>query len=168
MNQAKLSVPGHSEPPQWEKIRKVANWQNSPFWVIWGHSDGKRSEKLRIEQNCLFRVIPCNFGGKRLEKLQIVQNWLFLFILSHFSGNRFQIHVHIYLHAYTCIYVCMYVCMYIYVMQLRSGEDPRLQDTLKNASYRGGWAAKDLIIPQPKVMAAHGLYGPATAKQINS
>ena len=30
----------------------------------------------------------------------------------------------------------------IYVMQLRSGDDPRLQGTLKNASYQGGWAAK--------------------------
>ena len=26
----------------------------------------------------------------------------------------------------------------------------------------------DLIIPQPKVMAAYGLYGPAPAKQINN
>ena len=31
---------------------------------------------------------------------------------------------------------------YTYVMQLRSGEDPELQNTLKNASYRGGQAAK--------------------------
>ena len=53
-------------------------------------------------------------------------------------------------------------------MQLRSGDDPRLQDTLKNASYQGGWAANDLIIPQPKVMAAYGLYGPAPAKQMNN
>ena len=53
-------------------------------------------------------------------------------------------------------------------MQLRSGDDPRLQDTLKNASYRGGQAANDLIIPQPKVMVAYGLYGPAPAKQINN
>ena len=29
----------------------------------------------------------------------------------------------------------------IYVTQLRSGEDPELRNTLKNASYRGGWAA---------------------------
>ena len=29
-----------------------------------------------------------------------------------------------------------------YVTQLRSGEDPELQNTLKNASYRGGQAAK--------------------------
>ena len=29
----------------------------------------------------------------------------------------------------------------IYVMQLRSGEDPELWNTLKNASYRGGQAA---------------------------
>ena len=29
----------------------------------------------------------------------------------------------------------------IYVMQLRSGEDPELWNTLKNASYRGGRAA---------------------------
>ena len=29
----------------------------------------------------------------------------------------------------------------IHVMQLRSGEDPELQNTLKNASYQGGWAA---------------------------
>ena len=28
------------------------------------------------------------------------------------------------------------------VTQLRSGEDPELQNTLKNASYRGGRAAK--------------------------
>ena len=56
----------------------------------------------------------------------------------------------------------------VYVMQLRSGDDPRLQDTLKNASYRGGRAANDLIIPQPKVMVAYGLYGPAPAKQINN
>ena len=54
----------------------------------------------------------------------------------------------------------------VYVMQPRSGEDPELRNTLKNASYRGGRAANDLTIPQPKVMAAYGLYGPATAKQI--
>ena len=30
----------------------------------------------------------------------------------------------------------------IYVMQFRSGEDPELQNTLKNASYQGGRAAK--------------------------
>ena len=29
----------------------------------------------------------------------------------------------------------------IYVMQLRSGEDPELWNTPKNASCRGGWAA---------------------------
>ena len=29
----------------------------------------------------------------------------------------------------------------IYVMQLGSGEDPELQNTLKNASYQGGRAA---------------------------
>ena len=29
----------------------------------------------------------------------------------------------------------------IYVMQLRSGEDPELRNTLKNASYQGGRAA---------------------------
>ena len=33
------------------------------------------------------------------------------------------------------------VVIAIYVMQLRSGEDPELQNTLKNASYRGGRAA---------------------------
>ena len=54
----------------------------------------------------------------------------------------------------------------IYVTQLRSGEDPELRNTLENASYQGGRAANDLTIPQPKVMAAYGLYGPATAKQI--
>ena len=54
------------------------------------------------------------------------------------------------------------------VMQLRSGDDPRLQNTLENASYRGGRAANDLTIPEPKVMAAYGLYGPALAKQIKN
>ena len=34
------------------------------------------------------------------------------------------------------------ILLIIYVMQLRSGDDPRLQGTLKNASYRGGRAAK--------------------------
>ena len=53
-------------------------------------------------------------------------------------------------------------------MQLRSGDDPRLQNTLENASYRGGWAANDLTIPQPNVMAAYGLYSPAPAKQIKN
>ena len=53
----------------------------------------------------------------------------------------------------------------IYVMQLRYGDDPRLQNTLENASYQGGQAANDLTIPQPKVMAAYRLYSPATAKQ---
>ena len=55
--------------------------------------------------------------------------------------------------------------MPINVTLLQSGDDPRLQNTLENASYQGGQAANDLIIPQPKVMAAYGLYGPATAKQ---
>ena len=32
--------------------------------------------------------------------------------------------------------------MPINVTQLRSGEDPELRNTLKNASYREGWAAK--------------------------
>ena len=54
----------------------------------------------------------------------------------------------------------------IYVMQLWSGDDPRLRNTLENASYRGGQAANDLTIPQLKVMVAYGLYGPAPAKQI--
>ena len=31
--------------------------------------------------------------------------------------------------------------MPINVMQPGSGEDPELQNTLKNASYQGGWAA---------------------------
>ena len=57
--------------------------------------------------------------------------------------------------------------MPINVTQLRSGEDPELRNTLKNASYRGGWDAKCLSIPQPKEMAVYGLYGPAQAKQIN-
>ena len=44
----------------------------------------------------------------------------------------------------------------------------RQRNTLENASYRGGRAANDLTIPQPKVMAAYGLYSPATAKQIKN
>ena len=55
--------------------------------------------------------------------------------------------------------------MPINVMQLLSGDDPRLQNTLENASYQGGRAANDLTIPQPKVMVVYGLYGPAMAKQ---
>ena len=53
----------------------------------------------------------------------------------------------------------------IYVMQLWSGDDLRPRNTLENASYQGGWAANNLIIPQPKVMVVYRLYGPATAKQ---
>ena len=37
----------------------------------------------------------------------------------------------------TCILLC-----HIYVTQLGPGEDPELRNTLKNASYRGGRAAK--------------------------
>ena len=55
--------------------------------------------------------------------------------------------------------------IHVYVTQLRSGDDLRLRNTLENASYRGGRAANDLTIPQPKVMAAYRLYGPAMAKQ---
>ena len=33
------------------------------------------------------------------------------------------------------------VARHIYAMQPGSGEDPKLQNTLKNASYQGGWAA---------------------------
>ena len=58
--------------------------------------------------------------------------------------------------------------MPIHVMQLWSGDDPRLRNTLENASHRGGQAANDLTIPQPMVMAAYGLYGPAPAKQIKN
>ena len=46
----------------------------------------------------------------------------------------------------------------VYVTQLRSGEDPELRNT---------GLLTDLIIPQPKEMAAYGLYSPALAKQIN-
>ena len=49
-------------------------------------------------------------------------------------------------------------------MQLRSGEDPELWNTLKNAS---AGLLNVLSIPQPKEMAVYGLYGPAQAKQIN-
>ena len=35
-----------------------------------------------------------------------------------------------------------YCVIAIYVTQLRSGEDPELRNTLNNASYRGGQAAK--------------------------
>ena len=34
-----------------------------------------------------------------------------------------------------------YLFLQLYVMQPGSGEDPKLQGTLKNASYRGGRAA---------------------------
>ena len=57
----------------------------------------------------------------------------------------------------------------INVMRPGSGEDPKLQSTLKNASYRGGRAANLIVltIPQPKAVVAYGLCGPAQAKQTN-
>ena len=38
-------------------------------------------------------------------------------------------------------YANRYAAIYLPVMQLGSGEDPELQNTLKNASYQGGRAA---------------------------
>ena len=54
-------------------------------------------------------------------------------------------------------------------MQPGSGEDPKLQGTLKNASYWGGQAANWLVLTilQPKAVAAYGLCSPAEAKRIN-
>ena len=43
--------------------------------------------------------------------------------------NHFEVIVCIY------CYVITLKLWYVYVMQLRSGDDPRLQNTLKNASY---------------------------------
>ena len=57
--------------------------------------------------------------------------------------------------------------MPINVTQLRVGEDPELQNTLKNASYQGGRAANCFNYSPTKKMAVYGLYGPAQAKQIN-
>ena len=51
-------------------------------------------------------------------------------------------------------------------MQLRSGEDPELRNTLKNASTEEAGLLTILIIPQPKEMAVYGLYGSAQDKQI--
>ena len=39
------------------------------------------------------------------------------------------------------MYIKQNLDYYVYVTQLRSGEDPELRNTLKNASYRGGRAA---------------------------
>ena len=50
-------------------------------------------------------------------------------------------------------------------MQLRSGGDPELQNILRMPPAEEAWLLNDLIIPQPKEMAAYGLYGPAQAKQ---
>ena len=52
-------------------------------------------------------------------------------------------------------------------MQLRSGEDPELWNTLKNAPTEEAGLLNVLSIPQPKEMAVYGLYGPGQAKQIN-
>ena len=43
VNQAKLAVPSHSEPLQWEKLENGQNWL---FQVILSCFDGKRLEKL--------------------------------------------------------------------------------------------------------------------------
>ena len=53
------------------------------------------------------------------------------------------------------------------VMQLRSGEDPELWNTPKMFPTKETGLLTDLTIPQPKEVAAYGLYGPAQAKQIN-
>ena len=52
-------------------------------------------------------------------------------------------------------------------MQLRSGEDPELQNTPKMPPTEEAGLLTDLTIPQSKEVAAYGLYGPAQAKQIN-
>ena len=51
MNRAKLAILSHSEPLQWEKIRKALNQAKL---AIPSHSEllgGKRLEKLQIRQN---------------------------------------------------------------------------------------------------------------------
>ena len=50
-------------------------------------------------------------------------------------------------------------------MQLRSGEDPELRNTLRMPPAEEARLLNDLIIPQPKEMVAYGLYSPAQAKQ---
>ena len=57
--------------------------------------------------------------------------------------------------------------MPINVTQLRSGEDPELWNTPKMPSTEEARLLTDLTIPQPKEVAAYGIYGPAQAKQIN-
>ena len=53
-------------------------------------------------------------------------------------------------------------------MQLRSGDDRGRKTHQRMPPTEGSWAANDLTIPQPKLMVAYGLYGPATAKQIKN
>ena len=69
MNRAKLAIPSHSEPLQWEKIGKVVNRahlavpsHSEPLW--W-----EKIGKVANQQNWPFQVILSHFGGKRLEKL---------------------------------------------------------------------------------------------------
>ena len=50
-------------------------------------------------------------------------------------------------------------------MQLRSGEDPELWNTLRMPPAKEAGLLNDLIIPQPKEMVVYRLYGPAQAKQ---
>ena len=56
MNQVKLAILSHSEPLQWEKIGKVANWA-----------------KLAVPSDS---ELLC-FGRERLGNLQIKENWPF-------------------------------------------------------------------------------------------
>ena len=73
-----------------------------------------------------------------------------VYLLSMVTGNHTAIHlknnkIWCTLKAVPLLHYELVECCpihLVYVTQLRSREDPELQNTLKNASYQGGWAAK--------------------------
>ena len=64
----KLAIPSHSEPLQWENIRKVANQAKL---AIPSHSEPLQWENIGKVANQVKLAILSHFGGKTLEKLQI-------------------------------------------------------------------------------------------------
>ena len=68
---------GHSEPLQWEKIGKVANWAKL---AIPSHSEPLRWEKIRKVVNGAKFAIPSHSEPLQWEKIGKVanrQNWPF-------------------------------------------------------------------------------------------
>ena len=91
VNWAKLAVPSHSEPLQWEKIGKVVNWAKLD---VQSHSKPLQWVKIENVANRAKLAIQSHFEPLCWEKIGKVANWAKLAVLSHsehFGRKRLEI-----------------------------------------------------------------------------